>query len=169
VAQGLRARQTLVVADVREPPRHEGPDLALCEAAGIRACVVVPLVKEGRIAACVAVHQSGPRSWSADDVELVEEVAERTWAAVQRARAEEALRHSEERYRTLFERMDEGFCTVEVLFDETGQPVDYRFESVNPAFEVQTGIQNAVGRRMRDIAPQLEAHCPGLRAGCPQG
>jgi PAS domain S-box-containing protein len=67
-----------------------------------------------------------------------------------------ALRESEQRYRTLFESIDEGFCTIEVLFDEKQKPVDYRFLAINPAFERQTGIQNAVGRRIREIAPLHE-------------
>ena len=53
-------------------------------------------------------------------------------------RTEEALRESEENYRTLFESIDQGFCTIEVLFDENERPVDYRFLVVNPAFERQT-------------------------------
>ena len=69
-----------------------------------------------------------------------------------------ALRESEKNYRTLFESMDEGFCTIEVLFDENLKPVDYRFLEVNPVFEKQTGIANASGRRMREIAPQHEEH-----------
>ncbi len=68
------------------------------------------------------------------------------------------LRESEERYRTLFESIDQGFCTIEVLFDEQGQPVDYRFLMVNPSFERQTGIRDPVGRRIREIAPQHEDH-----------
>jgi PAS domain S-box-containing protein len=71
-------------------------------------------------------------------------------------RASAALRESEERYRTLFESIDEGFCTIEVLFSENGKPVDFRFLRVNPAFERQSGIENAVGRTMREIAPQHE-------------
>ncbi|MGA7755351.1 MAG: CHASE3 domain-containing protein [Candidatus Sulfotelmatobacter sp.] len=69
-----------------------------------------------------------------------------------------ALRESEENYRTLFESMDEGFCTIEVLFDQDNKPVDYRFLTVNPVFEKQTGIPNAAGRKMREIAPQHEEH-----------
>jgi two-component system NarL family sensor kinase len=72
--------------------------------------------------------------------------------------AEQALRESELRYRTLFESIDEGFCVIEVIFDENGRAADYRFLDVNPAFERQTGIPDAVGKRMREIAPQHEQH-----------
>jgi len=75
-----------------------------------------------------------------------------------RKRAEEALRASEEKYRTLFESIDEGFCLIEVLFDDSSNPLDYRFLEVNRVFEKQTGIANAVGRRMRAIAPEHEEH-----------
>src|SRR5262245_56964794 len=71
---------------------------------------------------------------------------------------EAALRESEEKYRRLFESIDQGFCTIEVLFNENERPVDYRFLAVNPAFESQTGIENATGRRIREIAPLLEEH-----------
>lgn len=74
----------------------------------------------------------------------------------ERVEAEVALRASEGRYRTLFGSIDEGFCTVEVLFGDDGEPFDYRFLEMNPAFERQTGLTNAVGRTMRDLAPQHE-------------
>ena len=76
----------------------------------------------------------------------------------ERKRTEKALRQSEERYRTLFETIDEGFCIIEVLFDKNDQPVDYRFLEVNPSFEQQTGIHNAAGKRMREIAPTHETY-----------
>jgi PAS domain S-box-containing protein len=76
----------------------------------------------------------------------------------ERKRAEVELRESEQNYRTLFESIDEGFCTIEVLFDQNEKPVDYRFLQISPSFERQTGIKNAVGRRMREIAPQHEEH-----------
>ena len=78
--------------------------------------------------------------------------------SVQRQQAEQRLRASEERYRTLFDSIDEGFCTIEMLFDENQKPLDYRFLEINPAFERQTGIQNARGRRMREIAPLHEEY-----------
>ena len=87
--------------------------------------------------------------------ELECRVADRT---AQLTTANEALRESEKKYRTLFDSIDEGFCTIEVLFDENDHPIDYRFLEVNPSFEKQTGIQNARGRRMREIATLHEVH-----------
>ena len=75
-----------------------------------------------------------------------------------RKRAEEALRQSEARYRTLFETMDEGFCIFEMLFDEQDKPIDYRFLEGNPAFARFTGLENAIGKTARELVPNLEAH-----------
>lgn len=70
----------------------------------------------------------------------------------------QALRESETRFRALFESMDEGYCVIEVIFDESNNPTDYRFLEVNPVFEKQTGISNARGRLMREIAPDHEQY-----------
>ena len=72
--------------------------------------------------------------------------------------ADDALRQSEERYRTLFATLIEGFCVIEMVFDAQGSPVDYRFLEVNAAFEKQTGLHDAQGKLMRDLAPDHETH-----------
>jgi PAS domain S-box-containing protein len=74
-----------------------------------------------------------------------------------RKQAEAEVRESEARYRTLFDTLIEGFCTIEMIFDADGKAVDYRFLEINPAFEKQTGLHNAQGRLMRDLAPDHEA------------
>ncbi len=75
-----------------------------------------------------------------------------------RHEAEATLRESEENYRLLFDSMNEGFCVVEVLEETQDQPLDYRFLLVNPAFARLTGIPEAVGKRMRAIAPLHEEY-----------
>ncbi len=74
----------------------------------------------------------------------------------QHKEAQAALRQSEERYRTLFNSIDEGFCILEMLFDENDTPLDYRFLEVNPIFEKQTGLKQAVGKTARQLVPNLE-------------
>jgi len=65
---------------------------------------------------------------------------------------------AEAKYRQLFDTLIEGFCTIEVIFDAHGKPVDYRFLEINPAFERQTGLNNAQGKLMRELAPNHEQH-----------
>ncbi|MCF3649202.1 PAS domain-containing protein [Synoicihabitans lomoniglobus] len=73
-------------------------------------------------------------------------------------RMETQLVESERRYHTLFDEMDEGFCVIDVIFDEHDHPVDFRFLVTNPAFEVQTGLKNVEGETMRKLAPDLEEY-----------
>jgi PAS domain S-box-containing protein len=74
------------------------------------------------------------------------------------ARSLGRMRESEDRYRTLFESIDEGFCLIEVQFDDDGAASDYRFLEANPAFERHTGIPDPIGRTIRELVPGHEAH-----------
>ena len=77
----------------------------------------------------------------------------------ERKLAEQQLRESEERFRTLFDSMEEAFCVVDMLYDAAGiRPIDYRFLEANPTFEKHTGFKNAVGRTIRELVPDHDAH-----------
>ena len=73
-----------------------------------------------------------------------------------RKKAEELLRQNEERYRTLFNSIDEGFCLIEMIFDAEERAVDYRFIEVNPSFEKHTGLREAQRKSMREMVPDHE-------------
>lgn len=75
-----------------------------------------------------------------------------------RKNAEAKLRVSEDRYRTLFTSIDEGFCIIEMIFNKSQKPVDYRFLEVNPTFEKQTGLKDAAGKRICKLVPDIENH-----------
>jgi PAS domain S-box-containing protein len=75
-----------------------------------------------------------------------------------RKKAEATLRDSEERYRTLFTTLDDGFCVFEMIYDEAGRPVDYRFTEVNEAFERHTGLKDVVAKTIKELVPCHEEH-----------
>ena len=69
-----------------------------------------------------------------------------------------ALSHSEERYRGLFNSIDEGFSIIEMIFDADHRPVDYLILEVNPGFEQQCGLLNATGKRILELLPDHEPY-----------
>jgi PAS domain S-box-containing protein len=267
----------LVVADVNTETSLTEAEKSNYKRTGSVAFVAIPLLKGGRWVANLVGQQDAPRRWTPDEVALLQETAERTWAAVERSRAEEAQRTSEQRlrgvienlpgaavfivdaalryqlaagaglrqagfepadfvgrrvqemappglwpdfrhqyeqalagqvfeyehtqngrtfatrggplreadgpvaavlavsyditarkqaeaalqesevkYRNLFDSMDEGYCIIEMLFDAAGQPNDWRFVEVNPAFEKNNGLTNATGKTIRELTPNIE-------------
>jgi signal transduction histidine kinase/DNA-binding response OmpR family regulator len=71
---------------------------------------------------------------------------------------EQRLEAKEERYRALFESIDEGFCVIRLVRDDKGHPRDYIFEEANEAFKMHTGIKDPVGKRIKDLVPAHEGH-----------
>ena len=121
-----------------------------------------------------------PTWWDADYIPLpdpdgqVVRVLILAFEVTARHEAEETLRQSEEKYRSLFESMSEGLCVLQLVRDAAGRPVDYRVLEVNPAYERILGVkrQFAVGREVRTIfgldqAPNLDVYVPLLETGQP--
>lgn len=77
---------------------------------------------------------------------------------VERKRVEEAIKESEEKYRSLFRNMSEGFALHEIILDADGNPCDYRFLELNDAFENLTGLSrnNLLGRTVKEVIPDIE-------------
>jgi PAS domain S-box-containing protein len=76
--------------------------------------------------------------------------------ATQQHLIETALKQSEERYASLFNSIDAGFCIIDIEFDRERRPVDYRFVEVNPAFATNTGLSAVVGKSIRELVPNIE-------------
>src|SRR3712207_9164817 len=77
-----------------------------------------------------------------------------------RSKAEEALRTSEEKFRKLFDSIDEGLAIHEMIYDDKGEIVDIIYRQVNSAFERQGGIQKAGDRSIFEMLPGIEGYWP---------
>jgi PAS domain S-box-containing protein len=150
-----RRGRMLAIDDVHSDPRVSEAARASFDAIQLRAFVTMVLMKDGRWVAAFGVDSATPRAWTEQERELIREVAERTWAAAEQARAEAALRDSEARHRRLFETMDEGFAVGELVRDARGEPIDWRFLFVNAALERQSGLRpdDVVGRLGSEVFP----------------
>ncbi|ACB82221.1 MULTISPECIES: PAS domain S-box protein [Methylobacteriaceae] len=88
----LRSGELLVVGDVRS--ELPAADAASFQAVGVAAVACMPLVKDGRLTAMMAIHDRVARAWSGDDLAVLREVTERCWAHIERVRADAALREA---------------------------------------------------------------------------
>nr|WP_295373644.1 HWE histidine kinase domain-containing protein [uncultured Sphingosinicella sp.] len=96
----LRTGQVLAIANVDDLAQGSSEeDSALGDKLGVKAVITVPLVREGRLRAMLFVHETEPRRWKRSEAAMARDVAERSWAAVERVLAEKSLRDSEDHYR----------------------------------------------------------------------
>ena len=80
----------------------------------------------------------------------------------ERRKAEDALKASERKYRTLFENMLEGFAYCRMIYDDEGRPADWVYLDVNAAFGRLTGLKDIVGKRVLEAIPGIRELNPEL-------
>jgi PAS domain S-box-containing protein len=156
-----------VISKIHDVLSEPGLPAHLAEAArwGFRAIIAFPLFHDERLFGVLAVYSAEPNEFEEDEAGLLQELADdlafgitNIWMRQARTQALKDLSESEERYRTLFESIQEGFALHEIILDENGKPHDYRFISINPAFQKITGLKAAqvIGRTVREVMPGIE-------------
>ena len=147
-----RSGQIIVVRDTVADPRT---DPAVFAALKIASFLCAPLIRNGQWRFALCLYHSEPYDWREDEIELTRELTARIWTQLERLRAEAELAESEKRYRTLFSSIDEGFCIIEKVEGGAGEPPDFRYVEANPAFEVQAGACDVVGKTIRQMFPGI--------------
>jgi two-component sensor histidine kinase/PAS domain-containing protein len=141
LAERLRSGRVLRIDDVRTDPAtadHADSFAAL----GIGAVLAIPLVKSGRLVALLSVHMTSPRVWTDDDQAMAQELVERTWGAVQRARAENRLRENEARLRLVQAAGAVGSFDWDMLSGRIHRSPEYlQLQGLPPELE-DTGVYN---------------------------
>ena len=94
--------------------------------------------------------------WDNDNTSIITEASKRIGEFLTIAATQEKIIVSEARYRSLFDNILDAFMVIDFSFDASGKPVNYTFVSTNPAFEVQTGLTNVVGKTILEIMPEIE-------------
>ncbi|HUQ74196.1 MAG TPA: ATP-binding protein, partial [Burkholderiales bacterium] len=92
----MRENEPYIVIDSETDPRTSAVRDAY-RATKIRSVICVPLHKGGRFVAAMAVHQTRPREWRKDEVDLVQTVASRCWESIERTRVTRELKEMDRR------------------------------------------------------------------------
>jgi PAS domain S-box-containing protein len=101
VARLSEGKPLIIEDNAQELPRHES---RMFQSLGIAATICIPLVKGGKLAALMAIHDGTPRQWQLRELALLDEVTERSWAHIARVRAEADVRDGERRFREELEQ-----------------------------------------------------------------
>lgn len=108
----LRAGEALVINDVTLDPRTADHADAY-KKIGIGASLTIPFLRSGEFTLMLSVHQTEPYAWAPTDVQLANDLLERTWAAAESARAYQELRIERDRSQAVFDTMTEGFVIID--------------------------------------------------------
>lgn len=142
-----------VVHDARTSNILDEPLREICLGLQGVSFLDVPLIKNGQATGILCLVQTTPRNWTEADVQLAVETAERTWAAVERARAEEALRASEKRLKELNENL--GQQVQKRTRELTALKIDREKEKLNAIIFTQEQERARISEGLHDGVAQL--------------
>ncbi|BAZ09397.1 multi-sensor hybrid histidine kinase [Calothrix sp. NIES-4071] len=145
--QAAKAGQPIVVRDVNNDPRVV--DASRFAALKIGAELNIPIVKDGEWKFSLSVFHQTAYNWRPSEIELMQELANRIWFKLERARAEEALRESEEQSRHILESINDGFLAL----DE-----NWLFTYVNKAGEMilERASEELIGKNFWEEYPGID-------------
>lgn len=147
----------MVIRDVRAP-EIAAADAVVTEVldyavAPFRALLAAPVMRQDKLVSIVTIRFDTPRDWSADELSVVHDAALRIWEALERARAETALKRALTHHRALFESIDEGVCLIERVPLRADGLRDYRYITMNPAMQAMFGVPDLSGQTIRENFP----------------
>ncbi len=131
-----------------------------CNGEGYESVALVPLRTAHETFGLLQVNDFRKNRFNPRRIALFESLGNSLAIALSERRTVQKLIDGEKQYRDLFDNMLDGFALHEIILGETGKPVDYRFLSINPAFERMTGLKarDITGKTVLEVLPGTEAY-----------
>ena len=152
-----RAGKRIIAENI---PGSDDVRIEMVRSFGIKAYACHPLFSGEKVLGTLSFGTKSRTTFSEEDISMIKTISDEVAIALSRIKYEEALRKSEKNYRLLFDRMTEGFALHEIVIDKAGKPCNYRFLSINPAFEKLTGLKadDLIGKLVTEVLPDTEKY-----------
>lgn len=158
IIEDLRRGKTVSIADIREDSRTLNYQRAYKDFDAL-SILVVPIIKDKRFIATLSIHSKLPHEWKTHEANLIKEIAERLWVAIERARAETHRIHAQ---RALLKHQTEETERLRSLFQQSPSFVailsgpEHRYDIANDSYVKLIGFRDLVGKTVREALPELQ-------------
>ena len=156
----VRLKHPVIYNDFAKSPNQKGfPSGHVL----IKRFMSIPIFENDNVTIVFGVGNK-TEPYTEDDVVQLQLIANELSKIYRQRLAENTLRESEKKYRSLFENMLDGFAYCRMIYDEQNNPIDFEYLEINEAFERLTGLkrQAVVGKRVTEAIPGTEKANPEL-------
>ena len=152
--QQISTHKPILLFSLDELPKEAQSEKELLAVQGIKSLMVIPMVAQDKVWGYMGIDIVNQyRNWSHEDYQWFATLGNIISICMELHRAKNKAQREQEYFRNLYEYMPVGYIRMQLLYDESGLPYDYRFTDLNPAFEMITGrpVNEYIGKTAREL------------------
>ncbi len=139
----------------------EGPPKALLTSRRVKSMLALPFFANGSFKGFIGFDECRiEREWTRTEKSILQLFVDSFSMAMERYTIHQLIKSSEEQYRLLVTQMQLGLAVHEIICDQNGVPIDYRFIDINKSFEDMTGLkkEEVLGKTVLEVLPNTEKY-----------